>query len=301
MSKPVRHRGFAVTVFLPTGDPEGLKVVEKSNWSGRGLVIPRSIFPESKNRQELENTGVYLLFGPSETSSLPVLYVGEGDPIKDRLSSHYKDDTKAFWTHAVGFTSKDNNLNKAHIQHLESRLVRLAKEAKRCEVTNATEPTPPTLSEVDEATAEAFLDDMLLCLPVLGYSVFESGAEVAAQQAGSTADEILLLSGKGISAKGKEVPQGFVVFKGSTGVGDAAVAPSFGVYVPSDNKARQTLIQQGVLVPRNDHFVLGEDYVFSSPSQAATVLMGRSCNGRVDWKTAAGKTLKEVQEARVKS
>lgn len=301
MSNPVRHRGFAVTVFLPTGDPEGLKIVEKSNWSGRGLVIPRSIFPESKNRQELENTGVYLLFGPSETSALPVLYVGEGDPIKDRLSNHYKDDSKAFWTHAVGFTSKDNNLNKAHIQHLEARLVRLAKDAKRCELANATVPTPPTLSEVDEATAEAFLDDMLLCLPVLGYSVFESGAEVAAQQEGGKADEMLFLSGRGILAKGKEVPQGFVVFKDSTGVGEAAVTPSFGVHVPSDLKARQTLIEQAVLIPKDDHFVLGEDYVFSSPSQAATVLMGRARNGRVEWKTAAGKTLKELQEARVKS
>lgn len=28
------RRGFSVNVFLPTGDPEGLKVVEKSNWSG---------------------------------------------------------------------------------------------------------------------------------------------------------------------------------------------------------------------------------------------------------------------------
>ncbi len=38
-----RH-GFSVNVFLPTGDPEGLKVVEKSNWSGRGLVIPKAGF-----------------------------------------------------------------------------------------------------------------------------------------------------------------------------------------------------------------------------------------------------------------
>lgn len=34
------RRGFSVNVFLPAGDPEGLKVVEKSNWTGRGLVIP---------------------------------------------------------------------------------------------------------------------------------------------------------------------------------------------------------------------------------------------------------------------
>ena len=296
-----KRRGFSVNVFLPTGDPEGLKVVEKSNWSGRGLVIPRGIFPESRSRSELDSSGVYLLFGPSETSPLPMLYVGEGDPIKPRLNSHYNDDNKAFWTHAVGFTSKDNNLNKAHIQHLESRLVSLAKEAKRCELANGNQPNPPSLSEADEATAEAFLDDMLLCLPILGYSVFESGTEVVAQHSTGTADETLFLSGKGIKAKGKEVSQGFVVFKGSTGVGDDGVVASFAKHVPYDNEARKVLLQQGVLAKEGDHVIVTEDYVFSSPSQAAAVLFGRSSNGRVDWKTDTGRTLKSLQEARVNS
>ena len=44
------RRGFSVSVYLPGGDPEGLKVVEKSNWTGRGLVIPRAMFGESHGR-----------------------------------------------------------------------------------------------------------------------------------------------------------------------------------------------------------------------------------------------------------
>ena len=174
------RRGFSVNVFLPTGDPEGLKVVEKSNWTGRGLVIPRAMFGESKSREELGRTGVYLLVGPSETSTLPALYVGEGDPIRPRLEQHAKN--KDFWTHAVGFTSKDTNLNKAHVQRLESRLVELAKNAKRCVLENGNMPAPPSLSEADEAMAEGFLDDVLLCLPILGYSMFEAGAAVAAAE-----------------------------------------------------------------------------------------------------------------------
>jgi hypothetical protein len=88
MNKSAPRRGFSVNVFLPTGDPEGLKVVEKSNWSGRGLVIPKAIFGESKSREELTRTGVYLLVGPSETSTLPTVYVGEGDPVRPRLEQH---------------------------------------------------------------------------------------------------------------------------------------------------------------------------------------------------------------------
>ena len=49
----------------------------------------------------------------------------------------------------VFFTSKDENLNKAHIKHLEARLLRLAQEAKRCEIDNANQPDFPSLSEAD--------------------------------------------------------------------------------------------------------------------------------------------------------
>jgi hypothetical protein len=37
--------------------------------------------------------------------------------------------------------------------------------------------------------------------------------------------------------------------------------------------------------------------VFSSPSYAAALILGRGANGRVLWKDAEGRTLKELQEA----
>lgn len=291
MSKHASRRGFSVNVFLPTGDPEGLKVVEKSNWSGRGLVIPKAIFGESKGREELSRTGVYLLVGPSETSALPTVYVGEGDPVRPRLESHVNN--KEFWTHAVVFTSKDTNLNKAHVQRLESRLVELASRAKRCVLDNGNAPAPPSLSEADEAMAEGFLDDVLLCLPILGYSVFESGAAAVARDA----DEILYLSAKGIEARGQETAAGFVVLEKSQAVGNEKLTPSLLAYFSHIKDLRDELIRQGVLAPSGENFIFTQDYVFGSPSTAAAILMGRSANGRVDWKTEDGRTLKEVQEA----
>jgi len=141
MSAAMNRRGFSVRVFLPDGDPDGVKVIEKSNWTGCGLVIPRALFGEAKLRPEVNRTGVYLLVGPSESSALPQAYIGEGDPVRPRLEQHAKQ--KDFWTHAVIFTSKDQNLNKAHVQRLESRLVELAKASKRCMLENANQPQPP--------------------------------------------------------------------------------------------------------------------------------------------------------------
>jgi hypothetical protein len=290
---PTIRRGFSVSVFLPAGDPEGLKVVEKSNWTGRGLVIPRPMFSESRARPELDRTGVYLLIGPSETSSLPAVYVGEGDPVKPRLDQHARN--KDFWTHAVVFTSKDSNLNKAHVQRLESRLVELASAAKRCALENGNMPAPPSLSEAEEAFAEGFLDDILLCLPILGYGLFETAASATSGPATSDASGITLhLRAKGIEAIGADTAAGFVVRAGSRAVADTRMAPSTHANM---REMREELVRQQVLVPDGDCLRLAQDYLFASPSLAAGVMLGRPANGRVEWKAADGRTLKDIQDA----
>lgn len=289
----VMRRGFSVNVFLPSGDPEGLKVIEKSNWTGHGLVIPRSMFGESKTRNELERTGLYLLIGPGESHAWPKLYVGQGEIVKQRLQKHHKD--KDFWTHAVIFTSKDANLNKAHVQRLESRLVGLAKAAKQCVLENGNEPSLPSLSESDEAMVEGFLDDILLCLPILGYRMFE----MAALSLSRNDKPSFMISTKGIVAHGYDAPSGFIVFEKSQAVGESKLTPSLNKHYPYVKEQRDELIRQGVLVQSGEDYVFTMDYPFSSPSMASTIVAGRVSNGRTEWKTKDGKTLKEIQDAEI--
>src|SRR3990172_7330442 len=177
-----RTAGFSVRIFIPSGEPGGLRIVEKSNWTGQGLVFPRSLFAETRQRPELKRTGVYVLWGPSQSGQLPRVYVGEGDGVLSRLDQHAK--SKDFWTHAVVFTSKDQNLNKAHAQYLEARLLTLAADAKRCELDNGNLPQLPSLAEADAADADGFLADLLLCLPVVGVNLFERAKVTAGKGSG---------------------------------------------------------------------------------------------------------------------
>lgn len=278
MTKP-----FSVRIFQTDGDPAGIKLVEKSNWTGVGLVFPQALYAEARKRPELQRTGVYLLVGPGESVQLPKLYIGEGDPILPRLNQH--ESKKDWWTHAVAFTSKDQNLNKAHIQYLESRLVQLAAQAKRCQLDNCNTPLAPSLSEADRADAESFLHDILLCMPILGYPFFEPAPLAKAKTIRYT------LTAKGLKAEGFESPEGFVVTKGSQA--SLQEAPSIHDYL---KELRSGLQKQGVLVPGNKGLVLTQDYPFASPSTAAGVLAGRSANGREMWKTNEGYSLKQVQE-----
>lgn len=275
---------YSIKIFLPGGDPDGLRIIEKSNWSGSGLVVPRSLFGEAKKRRELARTGVYVLLGPAEDSGLPRLYVGEGDPIKPRLEQHAA--KKDFWTSCIAFTSKDDNLNKAHVQYLEARLVQLANGAKRCELDNGNTPQLPSLSEADVADAEGFLAEMILCFPVLGVGMFTSAS--AAEKVGVT----FHIKAKGVEATGGEAPQGFLVRAGS-GAATAEV-PSC---PDSIRELRAGLFANGVLKASGAGALFSQDYVFSSPSTAAGVVLGRSANGRTEWQTTNGKTLKAIQEA----
>ena len=279
-------RGFTIKIFVPNGSADGLRIVEKSNWSGRGIVCPRADYADNKKRPDFHSTGVYILIGPSEDNELPTVYVGEGDPVKPRLDSHFAN--KDFWTRAIFFTSKDENLNKAHIQHIESRLVGLATELNRCVLDNGNSPSLPNLSEMDVAEAEGFLDEVLLCLPILGVSAF-----LKPEQTQRT-DELLYLKGAEATATGYENSDGFVVLEGSQA--RVTSVPSMGSNV---GDMRERLVLRKIFDPKGDQYLLTQDYTFNSPSLAAAVMMGRSANGRTEWKTKDGTTLKELQEREV--
>lgn len=277
-------KSFSIRIFLADGSPSGLKFVEKSNWTGLGVVCPRPRFSSAKDRKEFGRAAVYVLLGPSDSSDIPLAYIGEGDPVRTRLENHHSG--KDFWTTAYFFVSKDANLNKAHIQHLEHRLISLAKEAKRSKLENANTPSAPSLSEAEHSDVETFLEEMLLCFPVLGVTIFEKPEPKAAQR------RLLVLRNKGVHAEGYESEDGFVVKKGSTAV--AETVPSIPSYVPP---LRTDLIESGVLVKKDDQFYeLKQDFEFSSPSFAAAFLIGASINGRDWWKTSDGITLKQLQE-----
>jgi hypothetical protein len=45
----------------------------------------------------------------------------------------------------------------------------------------------------------------------------------------------------------------------------------------------------------NGQLELAEDFVFSSPSTAAAIVLGRNANGLTEWKLKDGITLKEFE------
>lgn len=276
--------GKTIKIFLIDGDPNGRMSCELSNWSGKAYKIPRIKIKDCVDRDDLTATGVYLLFGKDDEGKDQV-YIGEAESILKRLNQQLTQ--KDFWNEAIVFISKDENLNKAHIKYLENRLHDIAKVANRYSVDNSVIPTQSSISESDRAEMEEYIEYVRMLVNTLGHKVFDEKREFKPKQKQET---FFIKSVRCADGQGEPTSDGFVVFKGSK-----AAATIVNSMTPNFIKLRQKLIDDGVLINKIEYFEFLDDYIFSSPSTAAVMIMGRNANGLTEWKNKDGKTLKDFE------
>jgi hypothetical protein len=276
--------GKTIKIFLIDGEPNGRMSCELSNWSGKAYKIPRIKIKDCSDRNDLTSTGVYLLIGKDDSGKDQV-YIGEAESILKRLNQQLTQ--KDFWYEAIVFISKDENLNKAHIKYLENRLHEIAKSANRYRVDNSIIPTQSSISESDRAEMEEFIEYIKMLVNTLGHKIFEEKREFKPKK---NQDYFYIKAARGAEGMGQPTSDGFVVFKNSKAAATIvnSLSSSFTTY-------RQKLIDEGVLVGKGDYLEFSDDYIFSSPSAAAALLMGRNANGLTEWKNMEGKTLRDFE------
>ena len=291
-------RGVTIRIFLVDGKPQGLRLVERMGWTGSFLAFARADYSSARAREEVSQTGAYVLLGPDpEGRRLQRVYVGEGENIYVRLDAHQKE--KDFWTQGYVLTTKDDSLNKAHVRYLEARLLELAAKADNASLDNGTAPEPARLSEPEIAEMETYLDNVLPLFALVGVNVFEPAEEPAvaatsattpSEPAADEGGERLYLKTQLTEAQGEDRSRGFLVFEGAVG------RKMKRVMIPGYEQLRDRLLQEGILVEDGENVKLTKSHLFDSPSAAASVLSGGNKNGRTEWRDADGRTLKELQE-----
>lgn len=275
-----------IKLFLPRGDAKSLRTAEISNWTGKAIAAPRTELDDLLAREELDKAGVYILTGSDPLTGAPHAYVGEAEVIRERLKQHR---TKEFWVSAIVFVSKDENLTKAHVRYLESRLLAEALSANRFKL-EQNQAGGSRLPESDREDMEVFLHRIRQLLPVLGSEIL---LPVALPATVMPPGGLLVCRNKGAEARGRRTANGFVVLAGSTAVLDLRASANDYPYVTS---RRAQLVSDGALTEKSGLYVFTQDVEFPSPSAAASVIHGGTANGLTAWKTEDGRTLKEIDE-----
>lgn len=274
-----------IKIFLPHGDPKRLRTGEISNWSGKAVAGPRTELDQALKRDEASSSGIYILSGIDPFTGNPAAYIGEAESIKDRIKQHL---SKDFWSQIVFFTSKDENLTKAHVRFLEGRLITMAKEAKRANLTNS-QANSAKLPESDVADMEIFLERIEQLLPALGVDVL---VPVTSRADAPKETQFLYCEINDLRATARLTPNGIVVLKGSQAA--PTLRPSAENY-PWIVNSREQLLKDQVLSRTPDALVFKQDHEFSSPSAAAAIVHGGTANGRTAWKDEKGRTLKSLE------
>ena len=301
-------KGRSIRLFLADGTPGGIITAEIMNWTGHVMFAPRSRLADLIQRGEAGRTGVYFLTGDDpEDAFRPLVYLGETDNVGKRLAQHNKDESKDFWDQVCVVTSKDQNLTKAHIRYLESRLIAIAGEAGRAKLVNGTAPDYGLLPEADIADMEFFIEQIRIVMPVLGLDFLREApklAKFAAPVAPTMKREIagtepptfeLQVKKYDLHAEAREVDGEFVVLAGSTA--QSKWISEF----PSYKSLHHQLLEGGVLAPNpSGQISFQQDYPFNSPSAACSVVLGRPDNGRRVWcLKGTKKTYAEWQEEQI--
>lgn len=285
--------GKQIKLFLVDGTPGGLTTAEITNWTGHVLSARRSDLAELLKRDESQRTGVYLLLGDDEAAVGDTrCYIGEADVVAERLRAHNRD--KAFWNQVVVVTSKDTNLTKSHGRYLESRLISLATQAARVSLDNGTAPPLPALPEADASDMDYFISQLQIVLPVLGVNAIRVRPTAAPSSAVEDVESPVfgLRHAKlGVDAQAQQIDGEFTLLAGSWlvaswhGVGKAdSTVKAYASY----RAQHESLISDGAIVVEGGRGRLTRDTVFSSPSTAGAVALGRSCNGRREWTYSGG-------------
>lgn len=276
-----------IQIFLPTGDPRGIRIAELTTGIVQVIEVPRSLLQDFLKMDESGQVAVYFLFGEADDGSGPRIYIGQTGDLRARLSKHNEE--KDFWQRAFVLISRTNNLTGTHGLYLEWHALQAARKAARYKDDNKNAGTKPHALAPMLHDCLAIFEMGSVLLASLGFPVFDPMAKPVAAVG---PDEVFHCTVSGIVGKMLYTSEGFVVLKGS--VGRKENTPTFSA---PNTAFRKQLLDTGVLTEDGTNVVFTKDHLFNSPSMAALALLGRTSNGWKEWKSKDGKTLDELKRA----
>lgn len=281
-----------IQIYLPEGDPRGIRVGELTTSIVRVIELPRALVNKFQGMPEAKQVGLYFLVNDDDDQDKPAVYIGQTGGLGSRLDTHQKN--KIFWTRALAVVSLTNNLTQTHVTYLEWLGIKTANDAGRYVVENGNAGTKPHTPAPLEADCLELFNTIRTLIATMGQPVFEPIASAkSGAKLGETSELFYCRPSKsgveGYDAIGEYTVDGMVVLKGSKARKDMAPS-SKGTQLEA---RRSAMIDDGVLKMEGGSYVFQHDHLFKSPSGAAGIVRAASSNGWFYWVDENGVRLGE--------
>jgi len=304
---PLIPSAKTIQIYLPKGNPRGLRLAEMTTRTVRLIEIPRIHIDDFFAMPDANQVGLYFLIGETESTEKPLLYVGQTGDLKRRLNQH---DDKDFWTRAFVMLSTNNSMTQTHALYMEHKAIATATQVGRYEIKNGNSGNRPHTPDPLKADCEELFHTLDVLLSTLGQPIFESlsinffnNENITADashvnQVAKQTDKIshypdpILFYCKAIDAEaqGYYNNDGFVVLAGS--LLRKKQINSVGKW--GAHKQKEMIVSNLLVEYDSKSYKLKEDYLFKTPSGAAQIVTGRNANGWLVWKNESGETLDSV-------
>lgn len=254
-------RPQTIQIFLPSGDPRGMRTAEITTRIVRVVEVPRSQLADFLKMPEAQQVGVYFLVGGLSDVGLPRAYIGQSGNVGSRLAQHNLN--KDFWNRALVVISLTNCMTQTHALFLEWFAIAQATKAGRYSLENGNTGSQPYTPAPLQADCHEIHETSATLLATLGQPIFEPLTQNASANNGEPQPtELFYCKGPDASGVGEYTPEGFVVHKGST----ARLGNVASIQGTSQERFREQLVKDGVLQLQGTQYVFTRDYLFSSPS-----------------------------------
>lgn len=299
-----------IQIYLPTGNPRGLRVAEMTTRTVRVIEVPRIHIADFLNMPDAKQVGLYFLIGDTDSTDKPLLYIGQTGDLTQRLKNHNND--KDFWTRVFVMLSTNNTITQTHALYMEHKAIHIATEVGRYDLQNGNTGSKPYTPAPLQADCEELFHTLDILLSTLGQPIFESiGIHTPSTIVDTRAPQnpqqpdlpefvsavvtdnqpmVFYCKAKNCDAQGYYDDDGFVLLKGS--LIRKSNAPSL---AQGTINRKNELVEKEKLVEHNKvSYRLTEDQLFKTPSGAAQTVTGRPTNGWVEWKNDKGQTLSDI-------
>lgn len=277
-------RPLTIQLFLPDGNPKGLRISELTTSVVRIIEVPRTLLASFQQLPESRLVGVYFLFG-GDKSANGHLYIGQSSNVGARLATH--NSKKDFWTTAWVVVFSSPHFTPTHTLYMEYECIRLALLAERFTLDNGNRGQYPPISRGLQADADNAIDTIKLLFDALQFPVFEPRPSLLGLLAKNS---MYYCSAMKMQASGHfcgQHAQHFVILKGSTAVLKAVM---FLQGTPAE-KLREQLYASRILVAQDTHLTFSQDHTFGSVQEATSVILGRQSNVENEWFDSYGQAL----------